>query len=73
MSFRAYLDTIERTTGQSPADLRRALGVVMQDTWLMSGTLRQNIAFGSEFVTDAEVLEAATLAGPDKPRQSPCP
>jgi ATP-binding cassette subfamily C protein LapB len=35
----------------------------MQDTWLMSGTLRQNIAFGSEFVTDADVLEAATLAG----------
>ena len=46
-----------------PADLRRALGVVMQDTWLMSGTLRQNIAFGSEFVSDADVLAAATLAG----------
>jgi ATP-binding cassette subfamily C protein LapB len=46
-----------------PADLRRALGVVMQDNWLMAGTLRQNIAFGSEFATDADVLEAATIAG----------
>ena len=55
-----------------PADLRRALGVVMQDNWLMAGTLRQNIAFGSEFATDADVLEAATLAGvEDFVRESP--
>ena len=46
-----------------PADLRRALGVVMQDNWLMAGTVRQNIAFGTDFATDADVLEAATIAG----------
>ena len=46
-----------------PADLRRALGVVLQDAWLMAGTLRQNIALGSEFASDADVLQAATVAG----------
>lgn len=55
-----------------PADLRRALGVVMQDTWLMAGTLRQNIAFGSDFATDADVLQASSLAGvEDFVRESP--
>jgi ATP-binding cassette subfamily C protein LapB len=46
-----------------PADLRRALGVVLQDAWLMAGTLRQNIALGSEFASDADVLQAASVAG----------
>ena len=46
-----------------PADLRRALGVVLQDVWLMGGTVRQNIALGADFPTDAEVLHAAQVAG----------
>jgi len=55
-----------------PADLRRAMGVVLQDAWLMAGTLRQNIAFGSDFATDADVLAAATVAGvEDFVRESP--
>jgi ATP-binding cassette subfamily C protein LapB len=48
-----------------PADLRRALGVVLQDVWLMGGTVRQNIALGADFPTDAEVLQAAQIAGVD--------
>jgi ATP-binding cassette subfamily C protein LapB len=48
-----------------PADLRRALGVVLQDVWLMGGTVRQNIALGADFPTDAQVLRAAQVAGVD--------
>jgi ATP-binding cassette subfamily C protein LapB len=46
-----------------PADLRRNVGTVLQDVWLMSGTLRQNIALGADRPTDAQVLAAAELAG----------
>ncbi|SDJ59602.1 ATP-binding cassette, subfamily C, LapB [Salipiger marinus] len=46
-----------------PADLRRNIGTVLQDTWLVSGTLRENIALGSHQPTDAAILRAAQLAG----------
>jgi ATP-binding cassette subfamily C protein LapB len=46
-----------------PADLRRNVGTVLQDVWLMSGTLRQNIALGADRPSDAQVLAAAELAG----------
>jgi len=48
-----------------PADLRRQVGVVLQDVWLMSGSVRQNIALGAADPTDAEILEAAEIAGVD--------
>lgn len=46
-----------------PADLRTGVGFVLQDTDLFFGKLRDNIAFGRPSATDAEVLEAARLAG----------
>ena len=46
-----------------PADLRRNVGSVLQDVWLVSGTLRQNIALGADRPTDAQVVQAAELAG----------
>ncbi|MDB5642632.1 MAG: type secretion system ATPase [Hyphomicrobiales bacterium] len=45
-----------------PADIRRAIGAVMQDVWLMSGTVKDNIAIGGENPTDADILEAARIA-----------
>jgi ATP-binding cassette subfamily B protein len=42
--------------------LRRAVGYVPQDTFLFSETLRENIAFGVDNATDAEVREAADVA-----------
>ncbi|MEM1235915.1 MAG: type I secretion system permease/ATPase [Pseudomonadota bacterium] len=48
-----------------PGDLRRNIGAVLQDSWLVSGTLRDNIAIGMPRATDAEVLAAAKLAGVD--------
>lgn len=48
-----------------PSDLRRAMGVVLQDVWLMGGTIKQNIALGGDYPTDAEILRAAQVAGVD--------
>jgi len=46
-----------------PADLRRNMGVVMQESWLFSGTVKQNIAVGAFNPTDDEILEASELGG----------
>ncbi len=44
------------------ADLRRSLGMVLQDTHLFTGTVRENIRFGKLDATDDEVIGAAKLA-----------
>ena len=46
-----------------PADLRTGVGFALQDTDLFFGKLRDNIALGKPDATDAEILEAARLAG----------
>jgi len=46
-----------------PADLRRNIGVVMQESWLFSGTVKQNIAVGGNNPTDEEILQAAMISG----------
>ena len=47
------------------ADLRRRLGLVLQDTFLFSDTVMENIRYGRLEATDAEVIEAAKLAEAD--------
>jgi len=44
------------------ADLRRSLGMVLQDTHLFSGTIRENIRYGNLAATDQQVVAAAKLA-----------
>ena len=44
------------------ADLRKSLGMVLQDTNLFTGTIKENIKYGKENATDEEVIEAAKLA-----------
>ena len=46
----------------SKADLRRSLGIVLQDTHLFTGTVRENIRYGKLDATDGEVEAAARLA-----------
>ena len=43
-------------------DLRRSVGMVLQDTWLMAGTVRENIAMGKSDATDEEIIAAAKQA-----------
>ena len=45
------------------ADLRRSLGVVLQDTNLFTGTVMENIRYGNLDATDEQCMEAARLAG----------
>ncbi|MBP5159184.1 MAG: ABC transporter ATP-binding protein [Lachnospiraceae bacterium] len=45
--------------------LRSAIGMVQQDVYLFSGTVRDNIAYGKAGATDEEIEEAAKLAGAD--------
>ncbi len=46
-------------------DLRRQFGMVLQETWLFSGSMRENIAFGSTNPTENQVAEAASAANID--------
>ncbi|MBF4694983.1 ABC transporter ATP-binding protein [Fusibacter ferrireducens] len=43
-------------------DLRQLFGMVLQDTWLFKGTIRDNIAYGRENATEEEIIRAADLA-----------
>ena len=47
------------------ADLRRSLGMVLQDTNLFTGTVEENIRYGKQDATHEEVVAAARLAGAD--------
>ena len=47
------------------ADLRRSLGIVLQDTNLFTGTVMDNIRYGNLDATDEECITAARLAGAD--------
>ncbi|MBQ9599339.1 MAG: ABC transporter ATP-binding protein, partial [Clostridia bacterium] len=42
--------------------LRKSFGMVLQETWLFSGTVRENIAYGKENATDEEIIAAAKAA-----------
>ncbi len=48
--------------GITRKSLRASYGMVLQDTWLSSGTVRENIAFGKPDATDDEVISAARTA-----------
>ena len=43
-------------------ELRKMFGMVLQDTWLFGGTVKENIKYGNEDATDTEVIEAAKAA-----------
>lgn len=47
-------------------DLRKSLGVVLQDTHLFTGTIKDNIKYGNMNATDEEVIAAAKLANADR-------
>ena len=47
-------------------DLRARTGMVLQDTWLFSGTIRENIAYGRPDASEEDIVEAATAAYVDR-------
>jgi ATP-binding cassette subfamily B protein len=58
------VDEVDITTVKRGA-LRRVFGMVLQDTWLFSGTIRENIAYGREGATDEAIVAAAKAAQAD--------
>lgn len=52
------VDSVDINT-VSRKSLRQNVGMVLQDTWLKSGTIKENIVFDNENVTDEQVIEAA--------------
>ncbi|MFN7995863.1 MAG: ABC transporter ATP-binding protein [Bryobacteraceae bacterium] len=61
-SGRVLLDGLD-VRDLSPADLRRHIGFVPQETFLFSATIAENIAFGVESATQEQIRQAAELAG----------
>ena len=47
-------------------DLRRSLGIVLQDTHLFTGTIKDNIRYGNLDATDEQIYNAAKLAHADQ-------
>jgi ATP-binding cassette subfamily B protein len=58
---RIYLDGIN-TRDLRRDDVRRVFGMVLQDTWLFSGTIRDNIGYGKVGATNEEIVAAAQAA-----------
>jgi ATP-binding cassette subfamily B multidrug efflux pump len=53
-------------TSMPRSELRSNVGMVLQDTWLFGGTIRDNIAYGRPDATDEEILEAARACYVDR-------
>ena len=54
------------TRDMKRADLRHIFGMVLQDTWLFTGTIRDNIAYGRDNATQEEIVRAAKAAHADR-------
>ncbi|MGH3471407.1 MAG: ABC transporter ATP-binding protein, partial [Nocardioidaceae bacterium] len=68
-SGRITLDGVD-ITELSRHDLRAQIGMVLQDTWLFGGTIRDNIAYGRPDATEEEILAAARATYVDRFVQS---
>jgi len=61
---RILVDGVD-TRDMTRENLRRTFGMVLQDTWLFGGTIRENIAYGREEATEEEIQAAAAAAHVD--------
>nr|WP_314145016.1 ABC transporter ATP-binding protein [uncultured Rhodococcus sp.] len=64
-SGRITLDGVD-TRKMTREELRARTGMVLQDTWLFGGTIRDNIAYGDPSASEAEILEAARVSYVDR-------
>ena len=48
-----------------PADIRKNIGIMLQDSWLFSGTVRENIQMGYNEYDDKHILNICKIAGVD--------
>jgi ATP-binding cassette subfamily B multidrug efflux pump len=64
-SGRITLDGVD-IASMTRDDLRSRVGMVLQDTWLFGGTIRDNIAYGRPDATEEEIIDAATATYVDR-------
>jgi ATP-binding cassette subfamily B multidrug efflux pump len=64
-SGRITLDGVD-IAAMTRDDLRGRMGMVLQDTWLFGGTIRDNIAYGRPDATEEEIIDAATATYVDR-------
>ncbi len=64
-SGRILVDGVD-ITSMSRAELRTRIGIVLQDTWLFGGTIRENIAYGNPHATENQILSAARMSYVDR-------
>jgi ATP-binding cassette subfamily B protein len=64
-SGRITLDGVD-IAAMTRDDLRSRMGMVLQDTWLFGGTIRDNIAYGRPDATEHEIMDAATATYVDR-------
>src|SRR5690349_21082692 len=64
-SGRITLDGVD-ISSMPRAELRAQTGMVLQDTWLFEGTIRDNIAYGNEAATEEQILDAARATFVDR-------
>jgi ATP-binding cassette subfamily B protein len=62
---RIVLDGVDTAT-LSRTELRSKIGMVLQDTWLFGGTIRDNIAYGNPLATEEQIREAAEATFVDR-------
>lgn len=56
-----YVDGVD-TLRMNRSDLRKLYGMVLQDSWLFKGTVRENIAYGKPDASDGDIIQAAKKA-----------
>lgn len=59
-----YIDGVD-IRDMPRSELRKNFGMVLQDTWLFNGTIKENLAYGKKDATDEEICRAARLANAD--------
>ncbi|GAA4481274.1 ABC transporter ATP-binding protein [Rhodococcus olei] len=64
-SGRILIDGVD-VTRMTRDDLRSRIGMVLQDTWLFGGTIRDNIAYGLPGATEEQILQAARMSYVDR-------
>ena len=62
---RILLDGVD-TAGMARTELRSKIGMVLQDTWLFGGTIRENIAYGNPGATEEDIRRAAEATFVDR-------
>ena len=63
---RITLDGVDITDDDAATSCARRIGMVLQDTWLFGGTIRENIAYGNPDATEEQILAAARATYVDR-------